>query len=145
MPTPVRTAPKRTPIRRAVFVVDHPDLGRSVISRDPFRRKVFGKELLRAKDECPKKGSLVEIAYQALAHVFKGSPLKLERRGMFSSHGMCYQPVESTVFMVDMHFEYACRLLDPNHYTSLEEHRLRGFIEPILPLVDFVPLRRGIG
>lgn len=134
-----------TPVRRAIFVLDHPDLGRSVIKRDPFRRKVLGKEILRARDECRRKGSLVEVAQQAIAYVFKGTYVKLDRRGMFSTRGMCYQPVESTVFHLDMQFDHLCHLLQPEQYIILSDHRLCGRIEPLLKTLEVSPKKRAIG
>ena len=125
-----KKAAKTASVRRAIFVIDHPELGTSVISRVVFLRNKFSRKFLHHLDECGRRGNLVETAQSALKTVFRTDGLSLQRRGMFPVRGLL--SFEATVFTVDALFLNSYRQLPHDCYDRLEEHPFRAHIQPLL-------------
>jgi len=137
--------PKPYVNRRAIFVLEHPDLGTAVINRTVFCRNKLIRQICHPLDECGPKGNLMDTAVIAMKRVFRTDAVKLHRCGMFQLRGLTERPPEQTVFHVDARFLNAYRLLPEASYQKLVEHHLRLPIEEVLEAAHVPKQQRAMG
>lgn len=116
---------------RAIFLVNHPHLGKTTICRSLFKRSIWGMQWLSPYDECGHNANMQTRAKRAVRNLFPSQPVQMIFIATFFHHGLSVLPIKVTLFELTAAQPNWFQDLEKQCYVQLTEHQLCRRIAPL--------------